>query len=436
MSNKQKMAVALIVAITTLLAGLIVLFDAPPAGKEIHAEAGHGHDESKEHGKEEHDDKKAPAHGNDHQDNEPHQENDKKTDAHGAGRNSGEPHHDEKIALSEAQLNAAGIAVATSGPARIQNRLRLPGEIRFNQDRTAHVTPKVAGVVEAVPADLGQRVKKGQVLAVITSSTISEQRGELLTAQRRLELARITFAREKKLWEEKISAEQDFLQAQQALREAEIAVQNARQKLAALGPAASPNGALNRFEIRAPFDGMVMEKHITLGESVKEDANIFTISDLSTVWAEIVIPAKEINQVRVGEMATVTATAFASSATGKVSYVGSLLGEQTRSAKGRIVLPNPQGAWRPGLFVNVDIATNDADVPVAVATDAVQTVNDRTVVFQRVEGGFIAQPVTTGRSDGKQIEIVQGLQPDVPYAANGSFVLKSEQGKASAQHTH
>lgn len=341
-----------------------------------------------------------------------------------------------KIALSDAQLKTAGVTVQTAGPARIQSTLQLPGEIKFNQDRTAHVVPRITGIVESVPANLGQQVKKGHVLAVINSSTVSEQRSELLTAQERLSLARTTFQREKTLWEEKISAEQDYLQAQQALREAEIAVRNAQQKLIAMGATGASKGGLNRYELRAPFDGTVVEKHLSLGEALKEDANVFTIADLSTVWAEIVVPANQLHLVRVGETATVKSTAFDSTATGKVTYVGSLLGEQTRTATARVVLPNPQGAWRPGLFVNVELVANEVEAPVTVATDALQSIEDKTVVFIRVPGGFIPQPVVTGRSNGKLIEITKGLKPGVQYAATGSFVLKSELGKASAEHSH
>ncbi|MBN4836385.1 efflux RND transporter periplasmic adaptor subunit, partial [Enterobacter hormaechei] len=105
--------------------------------------------------------------------------------------------------------------------------------------------PRVAGVVESVSASLGQQVRKGQVLAVISSPGVSEQRAELESAQKRLQLARTTYEREKKLWEEKISPQQDVLQAEQAMREAEIAVANARQKLQAIGAAPGAAG-MNR----------------------------------------------------------------------------------------------------------------------------------------------------------------------------------------------
>ena len=345
-----------------------------------------------------------------------------------------------KVALSDQQIAETGISLQTAGPAHIVSAVTLPGEIRFNEDKTSHVVPRLAGVVESVSANLGQQVKKAQVIAVIASTALSEQRSELLSAQKRLELARATFTREKHLWEAKISAEQDYLQARQAMREMEIAVHNAQQKLIALGasPTVSVNSGtlLNRYEIRAPFDGMVVEKHIALGEAVKEDASIFTISDLSTVWADIIVSAKDLNVVGVGKQVTIKATAFDSTASGIVSYVGALMGEQTRTAKARVTLSNPQMAWRPGLFITVDLPAKESDVPIAVASDAIQMVKNQATIFIRVPGGFVAQPVTTGLSDGKVTEIVAGLMPGTEYAVNGSFVIKSEQGKAGASHEH
>ena len=341
-----------------------------------------------------------------------------------------------RLELTAAQSRAAGVVIATAAPGRIKTTVALPGEIRFNEDRTAHVVPRLAGVVEAVQADLGQLVKKGQVLAVIASTELSEQRSALLSAQRRLSLARSTYEREEKLWREKISAEQDYLQAQQAWREAEIAVQNAQQKLSALGASGAAKGPLNRYEIRAPFDGMVLEKHITLGEAVKEDANIFVISDLSTVWAEIAVPAKDLATVRVGGKAVVKASAFEASASGTITYVGALLGEQTRTAKARVVLANPELAWRPGLFASVEVLAGELDAPVTVQTTAIQSVENQPSVFVQVKDGFQATPVTVGNSDGKLTQITGGLAAGTPYAAQGSFTLKSELGKSAAGHEH
>ena len=340
-----------------------------------------------------------------------------------------------KIELTADQLAKTGVVVQTAGSAKVQAGVQFPGEIRFNEDKTAHVVPRLAGVVESVPANIGQQVKKGQVLAVIASTGLSDQRSELLAAQKRLDLARVTYDREKKLWEQKISAEQDYLSARNALQEAQISVQNAQQKLTAIG-ASNSSTALNRYELRAPFDGMIVEKHISLGEAVADNANVFTLSDLSSVWAEFVVSAKDVERVRIGEKASINSASSDVKADGTVSYVGSLLGEQTRTAKARVTLTNPQMAWRPGLFVTVDVFGADVEVPVAVKTEAVQDVNGESVVFVAVQGGFVPQPVKVGRTNGKVIEIVEGLKPGARYAAANSFVLKAELGKSSAEHGH
>ncbi|WP_350013224.1 efflux RND transporter periplasmic adaptor subunit [Pseudomonas asiatica] len=356
-------------------------------------------------------------------------------DSHGHGEEqAGEGHEEDegKLHLSIAQIEAAGVQLANAGPRELGTAISFPGEIRFDEDRTAHVVPRVPGVVESVQAELGQAVKRGQVLAVIASQQISDLRSEQQAAQRRLELARLTFQREQQLWQERISAEQDYLQARQALQEAEIALANARQKVAAVGPA----GAGNRYELRAPFDAVVVEKHLTVGEVVDETSNAFTLSDLSRVWATFAVAPRDLDKVTTGRNVTVSAPDLGAQVEGKVNYVGSLLGEQNRAATVRATLANPNGAWRPGLFVNVAVSVERFNAAVVVPQSALQTWEEQTVVFARTEEGFEARPVKTGRRDAGQVEITTGLAAGTQVAAAGSFVLKSELGKGSAEHSH
>lgn len=230
-SRTQLVAIAVIVLLGAV-AGTFVLKSAPsaPVGE---AREEHGHEEAKGHSDDEHhaeNGKTADGHEDhkDHKDGEHHD----KPGEHAEGE-------EDAVKLSAEQIKSAGIKVEAAGPGRIRTTVDLPGEIKFNEDRTAHVVPRVAGVVEGVSANLGQQVKKGQVLAVISSVLLSEQRSELQAAQKRLALARTTHDREKKLFEDRISPQMDYQQAVQALREAEIAVDNASQKLKALG--ASPS---------------------------------------------------------------------------------------------------------------------------------------------------------------------------------------------------
>lgn len=408
------MAMAVILVLG-LIAGAQVLrtgSSGSPATEGAHE--AHEQAEAKEH------DEKAPQ--------EAKSEEAKEGDKAGSHEGNGSP-----VALTADQVKSAGIVVEQANAGVVHTTVQMPGEVRFNEDRTAHVVPRVGGVVESVSASLGQQVKKGQVLAVISSVMLSDLRSELQSSQKRLSLAQATCAREKKLFEDKISPQMDYLQAQQALREAEIAAANAAQKLKALG--ASPVASdLSRYELRAPFDAMVVEKHVVAGEAVKEDANVFILSDLFTVWAEISVPAKDLALVRVGEKVVVRASAFEGSATGTVAYVSALIGEQTRTATARVVLANPKLAWRPGLSVNVDVTSGEANAAVTVAASAIQSVEGRDVVFLEVPGGFKAQAVKAGRTDGQRTEITSGLKAGDRYASTNSFVIKAELGKASVEH--
>lgn len=342
-------------------------------------------------------------------------------------------HDTAHVMMDDGQVSASGIVVAAAGAAQIASVVQFPGEIQLNDDRTVHVVPRVPGIAEAVLVSTGQTVRKGQALAVFSSQVISEQRSALQSAQKRRSLALTVHDREKKLWEQKITAEQDFLQAQAALREAEIAVENAQQKLSALGVAAGTGTGLNRFELRAPYDGLVVERKLSVGEAVREDTHIMTISDMSSVWVEVSIPAKDLPLLRVGAKVLVRATAFDAKATGTVAFVGALVGEQTRMARARILLANPQGTWRPGLFVSIEVNAANLQVPVAVETEAVQTLGNRQVVFVREEKRFVPRSVKLGISDDKYIEVLEGLPAGTPYAAQGSYIIKSELTKMTSE---
>ncbi|MEB3842225.1 efflux RND transporter periplasmic adaptor subunit [Pseudomonas guariconensis] len=352
--------------------------------------------------------------------------------AHAEGGDEGHEEQEGSLHLSATQIEAAGVQLVAAAPMTLGTAISFPGEIRFDEDHTAHVVPRVPGVVESVHADLGQPVKRGQVLAVIASQQISDLRSEQQAAQRRVELARLTFKREQQLWQERISAEQDYLQARQALQEAEIALTNAQQKVAAVAPA----GAGNRYELRAPFDAVVVEKHLTVGEVVDETSNAFTLSDLSRVWATFSVTPRDLGRVTTGRTVTVSAPDLGAQVQGQVNYVGSLLGEQSRAATARATLANPNGAWRPGLFVNIAVNVERFDAAVVVPEAALQTWEEQTVVFARTDEGFQARPVKTGRRDAGQVEITDGLAAGTQVAAAGSFVLKSELGKGSAEHSH
>lgn len=354
-------------------------------------------------------------------------------------------HGDEKaVRLTEAQRKEFGIVLATAGSGPLKVQVELPGEIVPNADRVAHVVPRVPGVVREVRKVLGDRVRKGEVLLVLDSKELADNKAAFLSAREKLDLARSNFDREEDLWKKKISPTQDYLQAKQALGEARIELRSAEQKLHALGFSdeylaqlpSQPDISYTRYEVIAPFDGVIIEKHVALGETQKEDAESFRIADLSSVWVNLGVYQKDIPSVRVGQSVVVSAGHGIPDVTGEISYIGPLVGEQTRTATARVVLPNREGQLRPGLFVTGRVTLSAVPVPVLIPKTALQTIDERTVVFVEDEDGFEPRAVTVGRSNGSHVEITAGLEPGQRYVSVGAFTLKAQLAKGSFGDGH
>lgn len=344
-----------------------------------------------------------------------------------------------RLEMTDEMLKTMGVEIQTAGPAIVKSTLKLPGEIVFNPDRIVQVVPRLPGVVAEVNFEPGQMVKKGDVLAVIESQMLADLHSQYMAAQKRLSLARTVYQREKQLWEEKISAKQDYLAAELVLNEAQIAVDLAAEKLKALGVRPEPGlpaKELTRYEVRAPISGLIITRTVALGAALKEDITIFTVADMSTVWTAVTVYPKDLSIVRVGQKALVKATAFDVEGEGVVTYITTLIGGQTRTATARVILDNKDGRWHPGMFVNIELVSDEIEVPVAVSAQAIQTFRDWTVVFGRYGGYLEARPLELGRSDGKMVEVLKGFAAGERYASGNSFAIKADIDKAGASHDH
>ncbi|MGD9402284.1 MAG: efflux RND transporter periplasmic adaptor subunit, partial [bacterium] len=246
--------------------------------------------------------------------------------------------------------------------------------------------------------------------------------------------AESNFEREKNLWEKEITSEQEYLDARSELTEARIESRSSEQKLYALGLTLSQVGRLSadddeaftRYEVRAPFDGTVVDKHITLGEKVGDDSEIFVVADLSTVWVDLSITQKDLPFVRTGTEVTISAGYGVPDAEGIIDYVSPVVGENTRTATARIVLANPDGLWRPGLFVSARLSVAGTEVPVLIPRTAAQNLDEEWVVFVEVGDGFEPVPVSLGRGDENRVEVLAGLTPGRRYVAEGAFECKAK----------
>ena len=198
------------------------------------------------------------------------------------------------------------------------------------------------------------------------------------------------------------------------------------------------SGSLSRYELKTMIDGIVIERHVTLGEAVDMENQLFVIADLRDVWVDLSAFQKDLARVRVGQTVRISAEHFAegqSEVETKITYVTPVVDEATRTATVRAVLPIPTGSWRPGMFVTGKVLEL-AEARVAVPEGALQTVEGRSVVFVATKDGLTARRVKVGRRGETSAEIVSGLEPGERFAAAGTFLLKAELGKGAAEHAH
>jgi cobalt-zinc-cadmium efflux system membrane fusion protein len=298
--------------------------------------------------------------------------------------------------------------------------------------------------VTAVRKQEGDRVAAGEILAIIDSRELADAKSNYLIAERQVEFRRVTMEREETLWRRKISPERDYLEARQGFEEARLRARLAAQNLVVLGvPTAELAGLANeppdqasRLAIRTPLAGRVIERTATAGETVNADQSLFVVADLSSVWVDVAVNATDLAAVREGQAVTVRSSDLDRETRGRVALVTAVVGDESRTATARIVVPNPDGQWRPGLFVTALLERESTEAPVVVATEAIQTFRDWQVVFVRYGDWFEARPVELGRSDGKWVEILSGLAAGDEYARENSFVVKAEIGKLGATHDH
>lgn len=358
--------------------------------------------------------------------------------------NESEQHAEQTVTLSDDDLQDLGLETRSAASGTLEQTRSFPGEVRVNQDRFTHLVPRVKGIVESVSFSEGDNVVAGDVLAVFYSRELADIKSEYLASVERGHLAQSTFAREKRLFEQGISSESEFLDARQTVAEAQIEQRSAFQKLLSLGFSESyiaelslqEDHALVHYQLIAPMSGMVLERHISQGESVADDTDAFAIADLGDVWIDLDIFQEQLDLVREGQAVKITSTSGNLHASGTIRFVRSTLGEETRTAVARIVLENENRRWRPGMFVNGEVVVEQSEVDVLVEWSAVIADDEHDVVFVRDGNEFAAREVVLGRSNDTHVEVLSGLSTGDMYLSKGAFTLKAEMGKTALSDDH
>lgn len=196
------------------------------------------------------------------------------------------------------------------------------------------------------------------------------------------------------------------------------------------------NDSLTPYKITSPITGTIIEKHLTLGESVEENSHAFEIANINTVWATFSIFQDMFGEIKKGQRAVVLSSNGKHKITGTISYISPTVDQHTRTQMGRIVLSNKNHHWKPGMFVDVNVVFSSIKGEIVVPKTAIQHIDNKPVIFVKENDEFEPHVVMLGKSDLDSVAILSGINDGMEYVSKGGFVLKAELEKGSMGHGH
>jgi multidrug efflux pump subunit AcrA (membrane-fusion protein) len=357
------------------------------------------------------------------------------------------------VKISADAQQRVGIQVQAVEMQQVSRELTVAGQVQMDEEHTSHLGTIADGRITSVDVLSGVAVRTGQHLGDLHSHMVHETVGALMQAfadadRQRSAVAFATQAQQRyhhlysiqaSSLEESQRSDQDLLQAQKMLVDAEATVRMEREHLSELlqvePESLTPNNLYSKelIPIRSPIDGVVIARNVTVGQVVATGFEAFVISNLHTVWVTASVNEKDLPLVRVGVPAEVVSQGYPGQIfRGRVGMIGDLLDPQTRTVPVRIVVPNPGILLRPGMFASARIAESQTDSALFIPEDALQDINGMRVVFTTTDGTtFKAKTVNVGmRSQGK-VQIVDGLGPQDRVVVKGAFMVKSEMLKGT-----
>ena len=336
---------------------------------------------------------------------------------------------------------------------QVPRSLTVAGQVAMDEQHTSHLGAIADGRVTAVNVLPGAMVHRGEVLGSIHSHSVHETVGALVQAFAALDrqTGAVTFARQANeryshlysiqaaSLEESQRAEQELEQAEKMRIDAEANVHMEREHLSELlqvSPESLTRGNLYDRELvplRAPIDGVVVARNISVGQVVGLGFDAFDITNLATVWVTAAVNQQDIPLIHTGAATEIMDSSSPDVvSSGKVTMVGDALDTRTRTVPVRILVPNKSTRLRPGMFVTANIAEPSTRTAVSVPDTALQDVNGLPVVFVTADGqNFKAQTVTLGTHSKGKAEVVSGLQPGDRVVTAGAFMVKSEMLKST-----
>ncbi len=349
----------------------------------------------------------------------------------------------EKIEVNKVTIKALNIETATVKEIEIDEKVRTTGQIEEIPTNHFDVNTPVQGRVSSILIKLGDIVRQSQGLVIIESTEIAKLQAEIDQLKAELELAQSTFDREKVLFEKNISPKKDF-EAAKAFLASQEAKLNAAQTNLKILTQQSANVDSGAFTVKAQKSGTIVENKITVGQIVSPNQLLFHGIDLSTVWASADIYERDLGKVTLGQNVYVTLDGIPNKIfEGKLTYIGSIINEDTRTLPVKATLLNKEGLLKPGAFLQLLIHTGQKKKSIVIPRTAlVERDKEGTegkhdhLVYIKKEDKFIPRKIQVESHDSNSVEILSGLNTGDIVVTNGAYQLQYGESKDSHNGEH
>jgi cobalt-zinc-cadmium efflux system membrane fusion protein len=346
------------------------------------------------------------------------------------------------VSLPEAAERQAGISTEPVKRMTRTDRVEAPGVLALDEKRTARLGSLVEGVVIRAVAEVGDRVRSGQVLAEMHSHVVHDVQADYrkALADLRRHETELTFARQAeeratRLLEAKAISRQELqraeanrIDAEAQLDMAKTEARRAREALEHYGVTNTEDPSGESILVRSPLGGVVLEKEITQGTAVTLGTPLFVVADLTELWAVAEIDETELPLVTAGREVDLRVAAYPGETfAGRITFVADMVNPATRRVTVRCQVPNPDGRLKPEMYAALNLGAGEPREILAVPSGAVQDIRGRPVVFVRTaEGSFERRNAVVGLEAEGWVEVRSGVEEGEAVATTGAFLLKSE----------
>lgn len=357
--------------------------------------------------------------------------------------------HAEEVQLTEQQLQRLGINVETLDAGSAASTIARPAGINYNLDNIAKVGPRIEAKVVRVLKDLGDRVGRGEPLALMSSVELGKAKAGYIRLKARLKSEQARYKREQSLYDQEISSEAELLEAEAAFEEAQAELNATAEALRLYGLSdeaiqniqSGGDQPLSRFYVTSPFGGVVQERNLSPGQTVNSSETPIHIANLSEMWVMIDAYEQDIQYIEQGQTVNLSVRSIPDQTfKGTINWISYALEEGSRTMPVRAVVQNPDRKLRAGMFGTARIQTGQERDIAVIPVDAVQTIVGESKVFVPgdEDGSFRPVTVRLGAENEGLVEILSGLAPGDRAVTAGAFDLKSAltAKTRSASHGH